>query len=167
MAAGSRPARVGEALKEALAERLLRKVKDPRVALVPLLTVTRVDVSPDLRHARVHCSIIGDADAKRAAIRGLESAAGFLRVACARELHTKVSPELTFLLDEGADHVERIESVLREIHEHEGRSGDHAPSEADAGNETDGHDTDDETDETAGNDTDDHDTDGEGSSGNG
>lgn len=94
----------------------LQSLKDPRIGFV---TVTRVRITPDLRHARVFVSILGDPDAQKESLRGLESAKPVLRAELGRQMRMKYLPELVFELDEGAAEAERIESLLRKIHEQE------------------------------------------------
>ena len=68
--------RVNEALRQVLSDAITQDLKDPRVGFV---TVTGVDVSPDLRHARVHVSVLGDAAVKEGSLDGLRAAHGFLQ----------------------------------------------------------------------------------------
>ena len=91
----------------------IRSLKDPRVGFV---TITSVRVSPDLRHARVAVSILGDEDARKASLAGLASARPVLRAELGRQMRMKYLPELVFELDEGADRAERIEQLLHQIH---------------------------------------------------
>ena len=83
--------RVNEALREVLSARIAGGLKDPRVGFV---TVTAVDTSPDLRHARVYVSVLGDEDERAATMEGLESSRGFLQAGIARELRIKHTPAL-------------------------------------------------------------------------
>ncbi|HEX2293984.1 MAG TPA: 30S ribosome-binding factor RbfA [Actinomycetota bacterium] len=92
----------------------IQSLKDPRVGFV---TVTSVRVSPDLRHARVAVSVLGDDDARTASLAGLESAKPVLRAELGRQMRMKYLPELAFVLDEGADRAERIEEILHRIHQ--------------------------------------------------
>jgi ribosome-binding factor A len=96
-----------------------REMRDPRVALV---TVTRVEVSSDFSHASVHVSALGSEDARAQALAGLESARGFLRRELARRLSLRVTPELRFFLDRGAEHSQNISSLLDRLH---GEGGSH------------------------------------------
>jgi len=105
-----RPEQVGETIRAVLAGALLRgEVRDPRVGLI---TVSSVDVTRDLSHANVVVVPHGDEDAKLAALEGLKSAAGFLRRMVAKELSTRIVPELHFLLDRGFEHARRIDELL-------------------------------------------------------
>lgn len=104
-----RTARVADQIRRELSELLQREVRDPRVALA---TITRVEVSADYRHATVLVSALGTEEAREEALRGLESARGFLRRELAHRLALRVTPELRFQLDRGAEHSQRISSLL-------------------------------------------------------
>lgn len=97
-------------MREVIAELLIREVKDPRVRMV---TLTTVEVSPDLRHARVYYSTIGDAAARQRAGAGLESAAGFLKAQLARRLRLRFAPDILFIADPSLEHADRIAALLR------------------------------------------------------
>ena len=109
-----RPERVAEAIRQTVAEFLTGNVRDPRVGFV---TVTAVDVSADLAHARVRVSVMGTDEEKAKSLEGLASAARFLRVQLAKELPLRVTPELCFELDRGLEHAQRIDQVLKELKE--------------------------------------------------
>lgn len=112
---GRRPDRVAEAIREEVAMFLAEGVKDPRVT--GLVTVTGVDVTRDLRHARIFVSIMGTDEEKVATQEGLRSLAGHLRSRVARTLRLRVAPELEFVLDASIAHAARIESLLAQIKE--------------------------------------------------
>ena len=101
--------RVNEAVREVVSARLAEGLRDPRIGFV---TVTSVDTSPDLRHARVYVSVLGDDDERAATMAGLESARGVLQLAVARELRMKHTPTLEFLFDESIDRGMRISELL-------------------------------------------------------
>ena len=107
-----RTERVGDLVRNVLSELILRGIKDPRVAGA-LVTVTGVDVSPDLRHAQVFVS--SPDDRVEAAIAGLESAAGWLRRELGRRIQTKYTPELHFSRDASIAEGARIERMLSEL----------------------------------------------------
>ena len=107
-----RPEQVGEIIRQVLAESLTRDVRDPRVGLV---TLTRVEVSGDLSHARVFVMVGGDAEARARALEGLRSGAGFLRTRVAKALATRTIPELHFELDRGLEHAARIDAMLADL----------------------------------------------------
>jgi ribosome-binding factor A len=108
-----RPDRVAEAIREAVAMFLTEGVKDPRVK--GLVTVTGVDVTRDLRHARVHVSILGSEAEKKETMEGLASVAGHLRAKLGRTLRLRVTPELDFKYDASIAHAARIDSLLEQI----------------------------------------------------
>jgi len=96
-----------------MAEMLTREVKDPRIGFA---TVTRVEMSGDLHHARVLVSVIGSPEAQEESIAGLASAAGFIRHELRQRISLRRAPELTFVLDRGAADVEKIATLLEKIH---------------------------------------------------
>lgn len=120
--------RVAEAIREEVATFLREGAKDPR--LVAMVTVTAVEVTRDLRSARVYISMMGS-DAERAtSIQALESMKGHLRSRLAKSLRLRVAPELAFKLDESVARAARIESLLAEVREQ--KDEDDAPGRGDA-----------------------------------
>ena len=103
--------RVDEAMREVLSDVLTHEVKDPRVGFV---TVTDVKTSPDLSHARVYVSVLGDAEAVSASLEGLRSAQGFLQGRIGGELRLKHTPTLTFFHDDTAERAQRLERLMDE-----------------------------------------------------
>ena len=101
--------RVDEAVRAVLSDAISTDLKDPRVGFV---TVTGVKTSPDLRHARVYVSVLGDASEREASLDGLRSAHGFLQGRVAAELTLKHTPALTFEYDESVDRGMRISSLI-------------------------------------------------------
>ena len=110
-----RQARVGDLLKQSIAELILRKVKDPRVESV---TITGVDVSMDLKVGRVFYCLL-NSERKDAAQQGLDSAAGFLRHELRKILRLKNVPELSFIYDESFDYGTKIDEILEDIEKDE------------------------------------------------
>ena len=106
-----RQARVGDLLKQSLAELVQRKVKDPRVEGV---TITGVEVSVDLKVSRVFFCVL-DPARKDDALEGLQRAAGFLRHELSRTLRLKSVPQLTFSYDESFDYGTKIDSILEQL----------------------------------------------------
>ncbi|HEU5323735.1 MAG TPA: 30S ribosome-binding factor RbfA, partial [Methylomirabilota bacterium] len=80
-------------------------------------TVTAVEVSGDLAHARIRVSVMGGEEEKARSLEGLESAARHLRTRLAKTLRLRVAPELRFMLDRGIEHAQRIDRVLKELKE--------------------------------------------------
>ena len=103
--------RVDEAMREVLSDAITQDLKDPRIGFV---TVTAVDTSPDLRHARVFVSVLGDDNQRKLTLAGLRSAHGFLQRRVAAELRTKNTPTLEFVYDDTAERAQRVEKLLRE-----------------------------------------------------
>ena len=103
--------RVDEAVREVLSDVVTHEVKDPRVGIV---TVTDVKTSPDLSHARVYVSVLGDAEAVSASLEGLRSAQGFLQGRIGGELRLKHTPTLTFFHDDTAERAQRLERLMDE-----------------------------------------------------
>lgn len=119
-----RPDRVAAAIREEVASFLAEGVKDPRIT--GFVTVTSVDVTRDLRHARVFVSVMGSDDEKRATMEGLASLAGHLRARLGRTMRLRVAPEIDFRLDPSIAHAARIDSLLERL-----KSGDIEPDTGD------------------------------------
>jgi ribosome-binding factor A len=110
-----RSERVAEGIREEVATFLAEDAKDPRI--VGLVTVTGVDVSRDLRHAKVFVSIMGSDEERHMTLQGLESAASHLRSRIGRVLRLRVAPEITFRYDESIARAAKIEALLAELRE--------------------------------------------------
>jgi ribosome-binding factor A len=108
---GERMRRVDEAMREVLSDAITSGIKDPRVGFV---TVTAVETSADLRHARVFVSVLGEDPQRQRSMDGLESAHGFLQRRVASELRLKNTPTLQFLYDDTTDRGMRIQELLDE-----------------------------------------------------
>ena len=108
--------RVDEAVRAVLSDAIAKELQDPRVGFV---TVTGVETSSDLRHARVYVSVLGDESVRAESLAGLRSARGFLQGRVAAELTLKHTPTIVFEFDESVDRGMRISRLLEE----------HAPGE--------------------------------------
>ena len=106
-----RTIRVDELLKQELAG-LIRDMKDPRVGFT---TVMDVRTSPDLRHARVYVSVLGDEEDKQETVAVLQRARGYLRARLGRDITLKYLPELHFELDRTLEQAARIDALLDEL----------------------------------------------------
>ncbi len=114
MPKGMRPERLADALRAELASLIRERVKDPRVEKAGLATVTHVRVNDDLSHARVLVSFVGgDAAGAEGAIEALQKMSGFFRGEVSRRTHLRRAPELKFAHDDSADHIEKIERLLK------------------------------------------------------
>jgi ribosome-binding factor A len=107
-----RPTRVGEQIREDLAELIAREVHDPGIGFI---TITQVQVTPDLQQARVYYTTLGDPNARRQSQRALERATPFLRRQLGRRLRLRRIPELQFFFDESVERHDRIEQILQEL----------------------------------------------------
>jgi len=105
--------RVAEAIREEVASHLASGVKDPRVT--GLVTVTGVDLTPDLRHAKVYVSILGDDVNVEQVLEGLNAVGMRIKGAIGRALRLRLAPELVFRRDESVARASRIESLLAQI----------------------------------------------------
>ena len=113
MANPRRTDRVAEAIREEIALFVREGAKDPRIS--PLLTITAVEVSRDLRTAKVFISILGDDAERDATVEGLEAIAPRMRGHIGRVLRLRNAPELLFRLDESIARAARIEQLLQQI----------------------------------------------------
>ncbi len=113
----NRSERINEAVRAELSSRL-REVKDPRVQGT-MISITRVEVTADQKYAKVYVSFL-EADKAREAMKGLKSAAGFLRRDLARDLQLRCTPELQWVLDDSISHGTKMLELLRSLEiEHE------------------------------------------------
>jgi ribosome-binding factor A len=106
--------RIADLILKELAEVLLRRVKDPRLAGI---TLTNVEVSPDLRHAKVYYSLLGDNEKRIEAAVGLESARGFVKRELGKGLHLRRIPDISFCFDASLEHGSNIDRLLAELKE--------------------------------------------------
>ncbi len=108
-----RSQRVQELLLVEISKLIQHGLKDPRIGFV---TVTRIELSDNLKNAKVHVSIMGTEQQKEDSIEGLNSARGYIRSCLGKNLHLKYIPELGFKLDETAEHVEKITKIISDWH---------------------------------------------------
>jgi ribosome-binding factor A len=101
--------RLGEEIREGVAELIAHGLKDPRIGFV---TVTRVDLTADLRLARILVGILGSEKDREKTLAGLEAAAGYVRRELGRRIRVRHVPEITFVYDSGLDATERIARLL-------------------------------------------------------
>jgi len=106
--------RVADLILKELAEVLLRRVNDPRLADI---TLTGVKVTPDLRHAKIFYSMLGDDERKAAAIVGLESARGFVKRELGKRLHLRRMPDVEFHFDGSLEYGSHIDRLLDDLEE--------------------------------------------------
>ena len=117
MAQGHRPDRVGDQIRKEISELLARgAVHDPGIGFI---TLTRVQVSADLQVAHILYTTLGDEQARRETARALERATPFLRRQLGSRLRLRRVPEIDFRFDQAVAHQDRIEQILRDLHEEE------------------------------------------------
>jgi ribosome-binding factor A len=120
--------KAAEAIREVVSMAILTELRDPRIEGV---TVTRVEVSPDMRQAKVHVSIMGDAAHQKLCLHGLRSSAGFLQNKISDRIDTRYTPRLRFEIDEGVKKSLAISQLLHELLPDEGDKGEPADVETD------------------------------------
>ena len=101
-----------ELIKQEVSKMLLRELKDPRIGFV---TVTQVDVTGDLREAKIYVSIMGGEDQARESWTGLQSALGFIRREIGKRIRLRFTPEISFALDKSLDYSAHIQALLLSI----------------------------------------------------
>lgn len=107
-----RTARVADLVKQEVSQIIQHEMKDPRIGFV---TVTSVEVSIDLRHARIYFSVLGSKADLEASLEGLERARGYIRTQLGRRIKLRHIPELLFRYDESFDYAQRISNVMKGI----------------------------------------------------
>jgi ribosome-binding factor A len=107
-----RTEKAAEAIREVVSMAILAELNDPRVRDV---TVTYVEVSRDLRYAKIHVSVMGDEARQKLTLRGLQSAAGFLQAKIAERIDIRYTPKLSFLLDQGVKRSIAVAQILQQV----------------------------------------------------
>ena len=123
----NRIGRINEEIQRELSEQL-RRLKDPRVSQVGMVSVTRVDTTGDLRYARIYISVL-DKSQEKEVLKGLKSAAGFLRRELGQALQLRYTPELQFIPDDSILHGAHILEVLRQVEKKDADRQDGASEE--------------------------------------
>ena len=107
-----RTQKAASAIREVVSMAILAELRDPRVRDV---TVTYVEVSGDLRNAKVYVSVMGDQTHQELSLRGLQNAAGFLQAKIAKKIDLRYTPRLKFILDQGVKRSSEISQILKQI----------------------------------------------------
>jgi ribosome-binding factor A len=110
-----RPQRLALQIQQEVSLMISRDMKDRRVGFV---TVTGVQLSPDLKHARIFVSMMGSEDEKKESLEALNHAAGWIRHELGQRIRTRFSPDIVFQIDTSQDYGEHIDRLIDEIHEH-------------------------------------------------
>ncbi|HEV2660836.1 MAG TPA: 30S ribosome-binding factor RbfA [Ktedonobacteraceae bacterium] len=114
-----RQEKLGELIAAELSELLRNRVKDPRVGFA---SITRVEVSGDLRHAKVFVSVMGTPEEQAATMKGLRNATGYLRHELAERITLRYMPEINFRLDTSIEEGARILELIRQVEEEDERA---------------------------------------------
>jgi len=123
-----RPGRVQEALRQEISRIVHGEMKDPRLGFI---TITKVDLTKDLRYARVYFSVLGEEREKRLALKGLNSAKGYIKGLLSDRIKLRFMPEVVFTIDESMEHTKHIYNILDKIKkEREDGSGNRSDKEA-------------------------------------
>jgi ribosome-binding factor A len=112
MGQGSRPERVADQVRAEISSMIARDLRDPGIGFV---TITKVSVSPDLHHARVYFTTLGDPAARKRTLSALARAGSFMRSQLGQRLRLRRAPELEFVFDESIAHQDRVEQLLQEL----------------------------------------------------
>lgn len=107
-----RTLKAAEAIREVVASAILTEIRDPRIRDV---TVVGVEVSPDMREAKVLVSVMGDETQQQLSVRGLQNSAGFLQSKISNRIETRYTPRLTFVLDKGLKNAAAVGEILARI----------------------------------------------------
>ena len=107
-----RPGRVQEAIRQETSKIVHVEMKDPRIGFI---TITKVDLTKDLRYARIYFSILGEDKAKKLALKGLNSAKGYIKGLLADRIKLRFMPEIVFAIDESLEHAKHIYDILDQI----------------------------------------------------
>lgn len=121
----TRTERMADLIRDEISRMLLRDLRDPRLGFV---TLTGASVSPDLRNVRVFVSVLGDENARAGSLEALRSASGLIRRTLFKNLNLRFAPTVSFAFDDSLEKGERIERVLRQIHESSGGEPGDEPS---------------------------------------
>jgi ribosome-binding factor A len=111
-----RTERIADLLRSEISQVLVQEIRDPRIQMT---TVVDIDISPDLRHARVRVSVLGEEIERQEGVAALRHARGYIRSALAHRLRLRAVPELDFELDRGAEHSQRISELLESLDDNE------------------------------------------------
>jgi ribosome-binding factor A len=105
--------RINGEVQKVLSTLISREIKDPRIN--PMTSVVSVEVSPDLKTAKVYISVLGDEESKEATRKGLKSAAAFMRGQLAKTLNLRNTPELTFIIDNSIEYGVHMSHLIDEV----------------------------------------------------
>ena len=115
-----RPERVQEALRQEISRIVLGEIKDPRIGF---MTITKLELTKDLRYAKVYFSVLGGAKEKALALKGLNSAKGYIKGMIADRIKLRLVPEISFRIDEAIAHTKEIYDLFERIKKEKNKDG--------------------------------------------
>ncbi|MDA0352116.1 MAG: 30S ribosome-binding factor RbfA [Chloroflexi bacterium] len=115
-----RTEQVGDLIQSVLADLIRRRLKHPALTNV-MVSITRVEVTPDFAHATVHISVLGDDTLREEVMEGLRHSEGFLHREISKEVHLRRVPRLRFAHDRSMEEAERLTAIMRDVARSEGR----------------------------------------------
>ena len=107
-----RPERVQEALRQEISNIVQREIKDPRLGFI---TITKVDLTKDLRYARIYFSVLGENKDKLLALKGLNSAKGYIKGLIGDRIKLRFMPQIEFRIDTSLEHTKEIYDILDKL----------------------------------------------------
>lgn len=105
--------RINQEVQKELSMLIVRELKDPRIH--PMTSIVNVEVAPDLKTAKVYISILGDTEAQKDTLKGLKSAAPFLRTQLAKSINLRNTPELQFVVDQSIEYGVSMSKLIDEV----------------------------------------------------
>ncbi len=114
--------RVNSEVQREMSQIIREDLKDPRIA--PMTSVISVEVTPDLKYAKIFVSVMGDEEAKEKTMEGLKKSASYARHQLARRMNLRYTPELTFVLDTSIEYGVRMSKRIQELNSGHGNGGD-------------------------------------------
>jgi len=108
--------RLAEEIKREIAQILQEEIKDPGIGFA---SITQVEVSNDLRHAKIHVSVLGAEEERQKTLAALQRASGFIRSEISRRIRLRYAPELSFKMDSSIEHGARIAALLNKVRKEE------------------------------------------------
>lgn len=123
--------KAAEAIREVVASSILTELRDPRVRDV---TVVGVQVSPDMREAKIAVSVMGNEKQQQLSLRGLQNSAGFLQSKIAKRIESRHTPRLQFVIDKGIQHSMEVGEILAKLQQERDQTGASDGDQSDSDN---------------------------------
>jgi len=124
-----RTSRIAEAIRRLVSEIFHDQLRDPRIR--GFITITKVEVTQDLRLARIYYSVLGDDKKKKLIAEGLRSAKNFIRRGISNELKLRYAPDISLVIDKSVEYKEHIDNILEKINEDKKNESDRKRNKGD------------------------------------